>query len=335
MRIQVYAEDCTGCGVCVSQCPAAAKGALKMEYRLDHAETEDNNLKFFDTLPYKSRTQVEKASIKGSQLIQPLFEFSGSCAGCGETPYVKLVSQLFGDRMVVANATGCSSIYGGNLPSTPWAKDENGHGPAWANSLFEDNAEFGLGIRLSLDQRRDFAIDLVKKLSADIGDELATRLVSGEQKTDADFDRVRTDIAALKTKLAGIQNDDARRLETLADSLLKRSLWIMGGDGWAYDIGYAGLDHIFSLGRNVNSLSAMWAIKLHSTTHFSLSQSYLKFRNSMEKSAQKTSRRRHRQKKGIEPHGQIPFQNLNMRKIFTVSLIIGFFSKTIHNGLDG
>ena len=254
MRIQVYAEDCTGCGVCVSQCPAAAKGALKMEYRLDHAETEDNNLKFFDTLPYKSRTQVEKASIKGSQLIQPLFEFSGSCAGCGETPYVKLVSQLFGDRMVVANATGCSSIYGGNLPSTPWAKDENGHGPAWANSLFEDNAEFGLGIRLSLDQRRDFAIDLVKKLSADIGDELATRLVSGEQKTDADFDRVRTDIAALKTKLAGIQNDDARRLETLADSLLKRSLWIMGGDGWAYDIGYGGLDHIFSLGRNVNIL---------------------------------------------------------------------------------
>ncbi len=252
MRVQVYADDCTGCGVCVNSCPAAAKGALSMQYRLDHIDEERENLKFFDKLPYKSRTEVDKSTIKGSQLIQPLFEFSGSCAGCGETPYVKLVSQLFGDRMVVANATGCSSIYGGNLPSTPWAKDENGHGPAWANSLFEDNAEFGLGMRLALDQQQDMAKNLVKKLSADLGDELVDRLVNGAQKSDADFDRVRADIAAVKAKLAGNNSDDAKRLLTVADALLNRSLWIMGGDGWAYDIGYGGLDHIFSLGRNVN-----------------------------------------------------------------------------------
>ena len=254
MRIQVYADDCTGCGVCVAQCPAAAKGALKMEYRLDHLEEERKNLEFFDTLPYKSRTEVDKTTIKGSQLIQPLFEFSGACAGCGETPYVKLVSQLFGDRMVVANATGCSSIYGGNLPSTPWSQDEKGHGPAWANSLFEDNAEFGLGIRLALDQRRDFARDLLKKLSAEVGDELVKSLCEEPQKTDADFDRVRTHIAQLKAKLAQIDSNDARMLMAQADNLLQRSLWIVGGDGWAYDIGYGGLDHIFSLGRNVNIL---------------------------------------------------------------------------------
>ena len=254
MRVQVFADDCTGCGVCVTQCPAAAKGALKMAYRLDHLDEERKNLDFFETLPYKKRTEVDKASVKGSQLIQPLFEFSGSCAGCGETPYVKLVSQLFGDRMVVANATGCSSIYGGNLPSTPWATDENGHGPAWANSLFEDNAEFGLGIRLALDQRRDFARDLLKKLSAEVGDELVKSLTEAQQKSDADFDRVRADIAALKAKLADIKSDDAKMLLAQADNLLQRSLWIMGGDGWAYDIGYGGLDHIFSLGRNVNIL---------------------------------------------------------------------------------
>ena len=254
MRVQVYADDCTGCGVCVGQCPAAAKGALKMEYRLDHLDEERANLKFFDTLPYKKRTEVDKATIKGSQLIQPLFEFSGSCAGCGETPYVKLVSQLFGDRMVVANATGCSSIYGGNLPSTPWAVDENGHGPAWANSLFEDNAEFGLGMRLALDQQQDLAKHLCKKLVDVLGADLVDRLCNAEQKTDADFDRVRADIADLKAKLAGNDSEDAKRLMGVADALLKRSLWIMGGDGWAYDIGYGGLDHIFSLGRNVNIL---------------------------------------------------------------------------------
>ena len=254
MRIQVYADDCTGCGVCVNVCPAAAKGALSMQYRLDHIDEERENLKFFEKLPYKKRTDVDKTTIKGSQLVQPLFEFSGACAGCGETPYVKLISQLFGDRMVVANATGCSSIYGGNLPSTPWAVDENGHGPAWANSLFEDNAEFGLGMRLALDQQQDLAKNLVKNLSAELGDELVDRLVNGEQKTDADFERVRADIAAVKTKLAGCDSDEAKRLLTVADALLKRSLWIMGGDGWAYDIGYGGLDHIFSLGRNVNIL---------------------------------------------------------------------------------
>ena len=254
MRVQVFPDDCTGCGVCVTQCPAAAKGALSMQYRLDHLDKERKNLEFFEKLPYKKRSEVDKATIKGSQLIQPLFEFSGACGGCGETPYVKLVSQLFGDRMVVANATGCSSIYGGNLPSTPWATDENGHGPAWANSLFEDNAEFGLGMRLALDQRRDFARDLLKKLSAEVGEELANALLNAPQKTDEDFDKVRALIADLKAKLAGIDTDDARMLAAQADNLLQRSLWIMGGDGWAYDIGYGGLDHIFSLGRNVNIL---------------------------------------------------------------------------------
>ena len=235
MRVQVFPDDCTGCGVCVTQCPAAAKGALSMQYRLDHLDKERKNLEFFEKLPYKKRSEVDKATIKGSQLIQPLFEFSGACGGCGETPYVKLVSQLFGDRMVVANATGCSSIYGGNLPSTPWATDENGHGPAWANSLFEDNAEFGLGIRLALDQRRDFARDLLKKLSAEVGDELVKSLTEAPQKTDVDFDRVRADIAALKAKLAGNDADDAKMLLAQADNLLQHSLWIMGRDGWAYD----------------------------------------------------------------------------------------------------
>ncbi len=254
MRVQVYADDCTGCGVCVNTCPAAAKGALSMQYRLDHIDEERANLKFFDTLPYKKRTEVDKASVKGSQLIQPLFEFSGSCAGCGETPYVKLVSQLFGDRMVVANATGCSSIYGGNLPSTPWCVDENGNGPAWANSLFEDNAEFGLGMRLALDQQMDMAKALLRKNADKIGADLVDRLCNAEQKSDADFDRTRADIAALKAKIAGCDCEDSKRLMNVADALLKKSLWIMGGDGWAYDIGYGGLDHIFSLGRNVNIL---------------------------------------------------------------------------------
>jgi len=254
LRIQIFPDDCTGCGVCVSQCPAAAKEAIKMETRVDHLEVERANCDFFETLPYKTRTEVDKTSVKGSQLIQPLFEFSGGCAGCGETPYVKLVSQLFGDRMIVANATGCSSIYGGNLPSTPWTTDHNGNGPAWANSLFEDNGEFGFGMRLALDQQRDLAKSLVKQLATELGDALVESLTIAPQKSDADYARVRADIAKLKTILAGNTSDEAKRLLSLADTLLVRSLWLMGGDGWAYDIGYGGLDHIFSLGRNVNIL---------------------------------------------------------------------------------
>lgn len=254
MRIQVYADDCVGCGVCVSQCPTANKGTLAMLPRLDHVDVERENTKFFDTLPYKKRTEVDMKSVKGSQLLQPLFEFSGACAGCGETPYLKLISQMFGNRMVIANATGCTSIYGGNLPSTPWATDENKQGPAWANSLFEDNAEFGLGMRLSLDQQKELAISLVRSLSADLGDELVESLTVLPQKTEEDYARVRVGIAALKSKLEGNNTAEAKRLLAVADGLLDRSLWIIGGDGWAYDIGYGGLDHIFSLNRNVNIL---------------------------------------------------------------------------------
>jgi pyruvate-ferredoxin/flavodoxin oxidoreductase len=215
---------------------------------------ERENYEFFLNLPEFDRTQIKTDTVKGSQLLRPLFEYSGACAGCGETPYVKLLSQLFGDRSLIANATGCSSIYGGNLPTTPYAVDENGRGPTWSNSLFEDNAEFGFGFRLTIDKQTEYARELVGALRSVIGDELADGLIHAEQITEADIAAQRARVAELKEKIAGLDTLEAAQLRSLADMLVKRSVWILGGDGWAYDIGYGGLDHVLASGRNVNVL---------------------------------------------------------------------------------
>ena len=256
--LQISAEDCTGCGICTSACPAKNKAdpekkAINMDHIENHIEAEVANWKFFETLPYVKRTDVAKNLPKTTQMIQPLFEFSGACAGCGETPYVKLLTQLFGDRMVVANATGCSSIYSGNLPTTPYTKDEKGHGPAWANSLFEDNAEFGLGMRFSIDQQTATAKALLEGLKSELGD-IVEKIMSNPQKTDAEIDAQRENVKALRAKLAGINSKEAKELDNLADYLIKKSVWILGGDGWAYDIGFGGLDHAIASGKNVNIL---------------------------------------------------------------------------------
>lgn len=256
--LQISAEDCTGCGICTSACPAKNKAdpekkAINMDHIENHIEAEVANWKFFETLPYVKRTDVAKNLPKTTQMIQPLFEFSGACAGCGETPYVKLLTQLFGDRMVVANATGCSSIYSGNLPTTPYTKDEKGHGPAWANSLFEDNAEFGLGMRFSIDQQTATAKALLEGLKSELGD-VAEKIMSNPQKTDAEIDAQRENVKALRARLAGMNSKEAKELDNLADYLIKKSVWILGGDGWAYDIGFGGLDHAIASGKNVNIL---------------------------------------------------------------------------------
>lgn len=256
--LQISAEDCTGCGICTSACPAKNKAdpekkAINMDHIENHIEAEVANWKFFETLPYVKRTEVAKNLPKTTQMIQPLFEFSGACAGCGETPYVKLLTQLFGDRMVVANATGCSSIYSGNLPTTPYTKDEKGHGPAWANSLFEDNAEFGLGMRFSIDQQTATAKALLEGLKSELGD-VAEKIMSNPQKTDAEIDAQRENVKALRARLAGMNSKEAKELDNLADYLIKKSVWILGGDGWAYDIGFGGLDHAIASGKNVNIL---------------------------------------------------------------------------------
>ena len=256
--LQISAEDCTGCGICTSACPAKNKAdpekkAINMDHIENHIEAEVANWKFFETLPYVKRTDIAKNLPKTTQMIQPLFEFSGACAGCGETPYVKLLTQLFGDRMVVANATGCSSIYSGNLPTTPYTKDEKGHGPAWANSLFEDNAEFGLGMRFSIDQQTATAKALLEGLKSELGD-IVEKIMSNPQKTDAEIDAQRENVKALRAKLAGMNSKEAKELDNLADYLIKKSVWILGGDGWAYDIGFGGLDHAIASGKNVNIL---------------------------------------------------------------------------------
>lgn len=257
--IQVAVEDCTGCALCFEVCPAKNKRetglkALNMVEQIPLREQEKVNWDYFLSIPEADRTGVNLTTVKGTQFLEPLFEFSGACAGCGETPYVKLISQLYGDRMMVANATGCSSIYGGNLPTTPWAVDKNGRGPAWSNSLFEDNAEFGFGMRLSVDKNTEYAKELVIKLKDTIGGELADALVNAVQKTEVDIQDQRERVAALKEKLAGNDSADVKNLLAVADYLVKKSIWIMGGDGWAYDIGYGGLDHVIASGKNVNIL---------------------------------------------------------------------------------
>ncbi|OHB85224.1 MAG: pyruvate:ferredoxin (flavodoxin) oxidoreductase [Planctomycetes bacterium RBG_16_64_12] len=258
-RVQVAPEDCTGCGVCVEVCPAKDKQrpehkAINMRPKLDHLAAERANWEFFLNLPEVDRGRVKVDTIKGSQLLQPLFEFSGACAGCGETPYIKLITQLFGDRMLIANATGCSSIYGGNLPCTPYAVNRDGHGPSWSNSLFEDAAEFGLGFRLAVDQQTGYARELLRRLSGKLGDELVRALIETGQETDHQIAEQRARVAELKKKLTTIDDPDAKNLLASADYLVRRSVWSFGGDGWAYDIGFGGLDHVFASGRDVNIL---------------------------------------------------------------------------------
>ena len=257
--LQVAPEDCTGCSLCVSACPAKSKTqanvkAINMAAQAPLREQEATNWDFFLSLPDVDRAALSLATIKNSQLLQPLFEFSGACSGCGETPYVKLVSQLFGDRMIVANATGCSSVYGGSLPTTPWTVNSEGRGPAWSNSLFEDNAEFGLGMRLASDKKHEYAGELVRALSGRIGEMLAGELLNADQKTEAGIRAQRARVAELKQRLAGDPSFEARELLSVANDLIRKSVWIMGGDGWAYDIGYGGLDHVLASGKNVNVL---------------------------------------------------------------------------------
>jgi pyruvate-ferredoxin/flavodoxin oxidoreductase len=257
--LQVAVEDCTGCNLCVQVCPIESKTepghkAINMQDVLPLKETEKKNWEYFLSLPDIDRTRVNRSTVKGSQLLEPLFEFSGACSGCGETPYLKLLTQLFGDRMVVANATGCSSIFGGNLPTTPWSHNSAGLGPAWANSLFEDNAEFGLGIKIAMDMKRSYAFNLLKQMEGEVDASLISAIVSNEELDEAGVIQQRLNVNTLKGILRASKNPNASTLLQLANSLEKKSMWIVGGDGWAYDIGFSGLDHVLSSGENVNIL---------------------------------------------------------------------------------
>jgi pyruvate-ferredoxin/flavodoxin oxidoreductase len=256
--IQVAPEDCTGCGLCVAVCPAKDKSlprhkAIDMHPQPEILQRERENYAFFLGLPEPDRRTV-KLDLKGTQFLEPLFEYSGACAGCGETPYIKLMTQLFGDRALIANATGCTSIYGGNLPTTPYTVNRDGRGPAWSNSLFEDNAEFGFGMRLALDSHARQARDLVRRLAPALGDNLAHGLLEADQSDEAGIAAQRERVAALRSALPGLPGEEATRLLGLADYLVKKSVWIVGGDGWAYDIGYGGLDHVLSTTRDINVL---------------------------------------------------------------------------------
>ena len=257
--LQVSPEDCTGCQLCVEVCPVKNKSeakhkAINMAPQAPLRETEKANWNFFSGLPEFDRNRLSHMQVKDVQLLQPLFEFSGACAGCGETPYIKLLTQLFGDRLVIANATGCSSIYGGNLPTTPYTSNLQGRGPAWANSLFEDNAEFGLGIRLALDKQTDYATLLVTRLTPIFGEKFVQAILAADQSSEAGIDAQRNRVAELKSKLAQIDSPAARELLTVADALVRKTVWLVGGDGWAYDIGAGGLDHVLASGQNVKVL---------------------------------------------------------------------------------
>jgi len=260
VSVQVSPEDCTGCELCVEVCPAKNKKevgrkALNMDKIEPHLDNERENWDFFLKIPEFDRSQLKAGTVKGSQFLQPLFEFSGACAGCGETPYIKLVTQLYGDRMVIANATGCSSIYGGNLPTTPYTKNEHGLGPAWSNSLFEDNAEFGLGFRLTIDKQIQQAQELLKEVNGTVPDKLKDAILNADQSDEPGIFEQRERVAELKKILGETSNDNAvKQLKSLADYLVRKSVWIFGGDGWAYDIGYGGVDHVLASGRDVNIL---------------------------------------------------------------------------------
>jgi pyruvate-ferredoxin/flavodoxin oxidoreductase len=257
--LQVAPEDCTGCRLCVEVCPVKNKSETRLKAINMHPQPplrgqEAVNWDFFLKIPDTDRESIRLDSVKDVQLLEPLFEFSGACAGCGETPYLKLLSQLFGDRALIGNATGCSSIYGGNLPTTPWAANRDGRGPAWSNSLFEDNAEFGLGLRLALDKQAEYAAELLHRLAGTVGDELVRTLLGADQSTEAGVRAQRERVRLLRERLAGRDGPEARDLRGLADVLVKKSVWIVGGDGWAYDIGFGGLDHVLASGRDVNLL---------------------------------------------------------------------------------
>ena len=257
--LQVYVEDCTGCGICVEVCPAASTTtpglrAISLAPKAPILQQERANIAFFESLPVNDRARIDFSTVRGVQFLQPLFEFSGACGGCGETPYLALLSQLFGDRLQIANATGCSSIYGGNLPVTPWTKNAAGRGPAWSNSLFEDNAEFGLGFRLAADQQGALATALLRRLSPRLGEELVQSILDAPQKHESELRAQRSRVELLNEKLARMDDDTARDLLVLVDHFVRRSIWIVGGDGWAYDIGYGGLDHVLATGSDVNVL---------------------------------------------------------------------------------
>ncbi len=260
MSYQVSPEDCTGCGLCVDICPIHDKSNVSLKalnmvaYTPGLRKQENQNWQFFLELPEYNRALIKNNTIKGAMILQPLFEFSGACEGCGETPYIKLASQLFGDRMVVANATGCSSIYGGNLPTTPWAKNAQGRGPAWSNSLFEDNAEFGLGMRLAINKQKQYATELLKQLKPELNETLVNEILTADESTEAGIQQQRLRIQKLRKKLSSINKPVADELDVLAENLSRKSVWIIGGDGWAYDIGYGGLDHVMASGRDVNIL---------------------------------------------------------------------------------
>ena len=256
--LQVYFEDCTGCDLCSKVCPVIIPGednkkAINLKPKPD-ADKERKNISFFEQIPLNNRAAVDFSSVRGAQFLEPLFEFSGACAGCGETPYIKVLTQLYGDRLLVANATGCSSIYGGNLPTTPWTTNAAGRGPAWSNSLFEDNAEFGLGMRISSDKQLSVATVLVEELRSVLGEAFTDALLYGPQQLESQIVEQRQRVAELKEKLAEISDPVAAKLLSVADQLVHRSVWLIGGDGWAYDIGSSGLDHVLSTGRNVNIL---------------------------------------------------------------------------------
>ncbi len=257
--LQVYLEDCTGCNLCVEVCPATdphnrSRKAINMGEKEPILKKEQENIDFFENIPWNDRSKIDFSTVHGAQFLEPLFEFSGACAGCGETPYLKLLSQLFGDRLLVANATGCSSIYGGNLPTTPWAKNKDGRGPAWSNSLFEDNAEFGLGMRITADKQLDVAASLLNELKNELGEAYVKEILEASQTLESEIVEQRRRVEGLKEKLRGMNSPAATHLLSVADQLVRRSVWLVGGDGWAYDIGYGGLDHALASGRNINVL---------------------------------------------------------------------------------
>ncbi|MCA0131558.1 pyruvate:ferredoxin (flavodoxin) oxidoreductase [Winogradskyella alexanderae] len=256
--LQVSPEDCTGCDLCVAVCPAESKEiedfkAINMRKKLDVEDKENTNWDYFTKLPYYDRTALQITNVKGSQFLEPLFEFSGACSGCGETPYIKMLTQLYGDSILIANATGCSSIYGGNLPTTPYKKNKQGRGPAWANSLFEDNAEFGLGMKLALSKKQEIAVDLLKSLEKEVSSELVDSILNNPEQTEAEKKQKDDDLAILKEKLLDLTHlEKAKKLSQLTEYLRRKSVWIVGGDGWAYDIGYGGVDHVLASGEDIN-----------------------------------------------------------------------------------
>ena len=247
------------CILCVEVCPATnpanrSRKAINMGEKEPVLEQEKKNIEFFENIPWNDRSKIDFSTVHGAQFLEPLFEFSGACAGCGETPYLKLLSQLFGDRLLIANATGCSSIYGGNLPTTPWSKNADGRGPAWSNSLFEDNAEFGLGMRITADKQLDISKQLLLELKNEIGEDFVNEIINAKQILESEIAEQFRRVIILKEKLKNISNPAAALLLSVADQLVRRSVWLVGGDGWAYDIGYGGVDHALASGRNIKIL---------------------------------------------------------------------------------